>query len=356
MKVSEFINECNNFKYSKEYFDLYKEESEINVLNLYIESYYYTEDAANVEETKKTVEKKEEGFFKSIWNKIKSLLTKFWNWVKSFFTKKKNDVTKEAMTLSDAVEKVKSSLISRGIEEKEASLEVDSYLTAACADVVSKLTEEEKQIINSINRSELTNLGNNIKASVSNDREKEYAESSLVFEESVKKSNVPKWLEYCINNSQKQMGTSVKNNKTSLYISIPQNKLDVKYKHKIGSIKNILKLNEFLKESETFDKSFISRLNLLYKAAIMNPVTIYLFGTGNDNFDNDMDGLKRKNISISDNIYRNNKSRELMGRLNDITILISQTVKFHNEAYVVIKKYIKRIAFEIINKSKSKKS
>lgn len=25
MTVSEFINECNNFKYSKEYFDLYKE-------------------------------------------------------------------------------------------------------------------------------------------------------------------------------------------------------------------------------------------------------------------------------------------------------------------------------------------
>ena len=29
MKVSEFINECENFEYSKEYFDLYKESNEI---------------------------------------------------------------------------------------------------------------------------------------------------------------------------------------------------------------------------------------------------------------------------------------------------------------------------------------
>ena len=86
MTVSEFINECNNFEYSKEYFDLYKEEQELNNLSVYMQSSYYTE--SSVENQKATSEKKEQkesGFFRKIYEKVVSLLKKFWNWIKSFF-------------------------------------------------------------------------------------------------------------------------------------------------------------------------------------------------------------------------------------------------------------------------------
>lgn len=77
--------------FSKESFELYKEQKELDVLYQYMESVYYKE--AGVEEQKKVqekVEKKEENIFKRIWNKIKSLCLKLWNWIKKKFFNLKN--------------------------------------------------------------------------------------------------------------------------------------------------------------------------------------------------------------------------------------------------------------------------
>lgn len=85
MTVNEFINECNNFEYSKEYFDLYKEEQELNNLSVYMQSSYYTE--SSVENQKVMLEKKEEkesGFFRKIYEKVVSLFKNFWKWIKKF--------------------------------------------------------------------------------------------------------------------------------------------------------------------------------------------------------------------------------------------------------------------------------
>ena len=58
MTLSNFLTDLENFPYSKEYFDLYKEEQELNNLSIYMQSSYYTE--SSVENQKVMLEKKEE--------------------------------------------------------------------------------------------------------------------------------------------------------------------------------------------------------------------------------------------------------------------------------------------------------
>ena len=75
-------------------------------------------------EYKESVEKKEEGFFKNIWNKIVELFRKFWNWVKSFFKKNnlKDEISKARKDLKE--EKIK---IYKVLSEKEKEYENKKY-------------------------------------------------------------------------------------------------------------------------------------------------------------------------------------------------------------------------------------
>lgn len=98
MKVSEFLQECDNFAYSKEYFELYKEASELEVMYLYDD--VFSEAAGTKQQTAQTIKTKEDGFIKKIWKNIVSILQRFWNWVSSFF---KSDKQKKTVGLAAKV-------------------------------------------------------------------------------------------------------------------------------------------------------------------------------------------------------------------------------------------------------------
>ena len=98
MKVSEFLQECDNFAYSKEYFELYKEASELEVMYLYDD--VFSEAAGTKQQTAQTIKTKEDGFIKKIWKNIVSILQRFWNWVSSFF---KSDKQKKSVGLASKV-------------------------------------------------------------------------------------------------------------------------------------------------------------------------------------------------------------------------------------------------------------
>lgn len=170
MKVSEFIRECENFQYSKEYFDLYKEATELDVMNTWLECQefkaahvedenfnesYFVESPAQekVEEKKKETDEKEEGFFKSIWSKIKSLFSRFWNWVKSFFTK--NDISKEAAALNKTVEEAKKKEVANGATQQEAEQKVEDSVADACDKAKNSASGTDKEVLNSLDDSEV---------------------------------------------------------------------------------------------------------------------------------------------------------------------------------------------------------
>lgn len=98
MKMSQFITECENFKHSKEYFDIYKEACELDLADLWLEQQYFADvtkkegiftesyfmEAAADEEKKEVQEnsnKKEEGFFKKIWNVVLNAIVRFLTWI-----------------------------------------------------------------------------------------------------------------------------------------------------------------------------------------------------------------------------------------------------------------------------------
>ena len=143
MTVNQFISECKSFPYSKEYFELYKEECELNIMNLYNDNFY--EDGND-----KDVKKKKEGFFKNIWNTIKSLLTKFWNWLKSFFSSKKQDA---------AIKNTNKILETVTPENKE--------------DLLAIIAEAEKDYIDKINKNKLLPEGALVGINIANADEAE---------------------------------------------------------------------------------------------------------------------------------------------------------------------------------------
>ena len=91
MTINEILEEYENFTSSKEYFDLYKEAAALDVAELWLEHQcylefqdksdenfnesYFIEEASNetTQKVAKETEKKKDGFFKNIWNKIKGL-------------------------------------------------------------------------------------------------------------------------------------------------------------------------------------------------------------------------------------------------------------------------------------------
>lgn len=125
MKVSTFLQSCENFQYSKEYFDLYKEATELDLHHLYHEVYTESVYTENTE--------KKENFLKRIWNSIISLLKRFWKWVKSFFTKKdlkenlkkvKEDIKKEREEIKASHPNLSEKEVDQQVKEKTDGLEL----------------------------------------------------------------------------------------------------------------------------------------------------------------------------------------------------------------------------------------
>lgn len=117
MTVQEFITECENYQYSREYYDLFKEASELEVAGVWLEcqaaSNYYEEnfndfdnsyliEAASkdkVTDVTEGLKAKEAGFFKRIKNRI----VKIWNAIISFFKRIWNKIRGKDEELANAI-------------------------------------------------------------------------------------------------------------------------------------------------------------------------------------------------------------------------------------------------------------
>ena len=117
MTVQEFITECENYQYSREYYDLYKEASELEVAEVWLEcqaasSYYeenfneftdsYLIEAASkdkVTDVTEGLKAKEAGFFKKIGNRI----ARIWNAIISFFKRIWNKIRGKDEELTEAI-------------------------------------------------------------------------------------------------------------------------------------------------------------------------------------------------------------------------------------------------------------
>lgn len=134
MKVSQFITECENYSYSKEYFTLYKEACELDLAST---MGIYTE----------ATEEKKEGFFKKIWNGIISLLKKFWNWIKSFFTKNNPKDSIEKAQKAIEKERERSKLTTKKLEEEITDLKINLITVRAELKSASKYNKDKDGII-----------------------------------------------------------------------------------------------------------------------------------------------------------------------------------------------------------------
>ena len=90
--IRQFINECNNYEYSQEYFEIMKECEEIKLMERYIQNQKFMEsndsDTQNVSDQTK---KKKELLIVRIFNYIIRQIRRFGHWVASLFKKSKSD-------------------------------------------------------------------------------------------------------------------------------------------------------------------------------------------------------------------------------------------------------------------------
>lgn len=144
MKVSQFQKECETLPYSQIYFNLYKESTELDIIESYMESAYFQEAPVEQQkEIKQEAQEKQQGFFSNIWSKIKSLFIRFWNWVKSFFVKKKveNHIQQAQESIEDSLARQKKEL-EELIKQQELP-EEEQEKAKKIADEVLKQREEE---------------------------------------------------------------------------------------------------------------------------------------------------------------------------------------------------------------------
>ena len=118
MTINDFLEYCENFTSSKEYFDLYKEATELDVSELWLEhqcyldlqdktdenfneSYYVEAASAETEENiAKNTEEKKDGFFKNIWKKIKSIFNSILGFFKGIWQK----ITGKTEDIKDSID------------------------------------------------------------------------------------------------------------------------------------------------------------------------------------------------------------------------------------------------------------
>ena len=125
MDLREYVEYCRNFEYSKDFYNLYKEASEIDLATIYTESqsammdyptmfegvsaqYLMEKSEEKAEEVKEKTGEKKEGFFRKIWGYI----VKAWNAVISFFKGIKNKLFGKKDDAKKEVEEAKKALTS----------------------------------------------------------------------------------------------------------------------------------------------------------------------------------------------------------------------------------------------------
>ena len=122
MTEREFIESCHRFPYSQEYFKLYKEAGEIELLYRYAESFSVNEEEyhAYIE----SVGEKEEGFFKGLWNRLIDTVIKVGRWI----VKKFRQLTRKFYSGSDYNGEKVAEIIKYLNQEKYSDMELMKYL------------------------------------------------------------------------------------------------------------------------------------------------------------------------------------------------------------------------------------
>lgn len=208
MKLSEFIRECNNFEYSKEYFELYKEASEIELMEvwlecqdaslynreekIYNESYFLEADNSKKEDIQNRIGKKKENFFKRIWKNIVGLFKRFWNWIKKFFTR--NTVKHDIENAQEAIAKLAKNMKK---EEKISDREVEIKINRIVGNVLNKLNKSDKKLINGLTSNKKKGNRSNIFESSSQSVDwSEYNKKDLDRRKKYigQNNNIPNWL------------------------------------------------------------------------------------------------------------------------------------------------------------------
>ena len=73
--LRQFINECDNYEYSQEYFDILKESMEIDLMERYIKNQEFLSES--VEDTKNKLNEKKLSLITKILSGIRRLFTQF---------------------------------------------------------------------------------------------------------------------------------------------------------------------------------------------------------------------------------------------------------------------------------------
>ena len=390
MKVSEFIRECENFQYSKEYFDLYKEATELDVMNTWLECQefkaahaedenfnesYFVESPAQekVEEKKTETDEKEEGFFKSIWTKIKSLFSRFWNWVKSFFTK--NDISKEAAALNKTVEEAKKKEVANGATQQEAEQKVEDSVADACDKAKNSTSGTNKEILDGLDNAEVKTgsaaTSNNTTPPPPEKKEPETppetkkeepappekpegpTQKEITASEDGKKTKkvpfirnkqrirrVPKFIRDIIDN-----GDNYKNNKIEIYIVFPRTSIPAEFSKDVADIDSLRGLVVALSTKfEDNTRSFINSLGKKVDSITKQDLNVYLrdiknsnnignFKTHFDKFESDS-----KNFKIE-----KKKKSKLMNQISRISTIIGVTIRYYQTCIGGIRAYLYRV-------------
>ena len=384
MKLSEFITECDNFEYSKEYFELYKEACELDVMelwlecqdaslynqeeNIYEESYFMEADESKKEDIQNKVDTKKENFFKRIWKNIVSLFRRFWNWVKSFFSKNtlKEDIQKTQEASTKAAEHIKQIEMKNGKSEKEAEKIAEEKIESSVVEALKALDQKTRDLVINgtkdvavkiIKETEIDKKMNpaNWKPrkqtrNVNYHREKTPIDRIMNNENRLhriskgfeKYENVPTWIKQIFTDSSTFYGAF--KGSDVLTISIHRHYINVpKYREYASGIDDInVAMEEFI--STLSENNSLSNSDMKYVRGLMSrmpSICIYLTGE-KSKFYQSLNKISEKINSLADT--KPSVNPKIFTKIIDLfNKVIPTTIEFHIE----IRKAIKRCANQI---------
>ena len=399
MKVSQFQKECEVFPYSQTYFSLYKESTELDIMESYMESVYFQE--APVEQQKEIqqeAKEKQQGFFSNIWSKIKSLFLRFWNWVKSFFVKKKveNHIqqAQESIELSyarqkqeleelikqqelDAEEQEKAKKIADEVlKQKEEETLKQAFDKAAENPVVKKATENipsgEVKTGSTTSQNNTTSTPPPPEEPPEQEKPKlspeEKARKKEIFHnerirkelERVYKGKIPKWMLDLFLSSQYSSYRRQQSNQSFLVLSFINRDISKgEYHAYASSIKNIYKgieeLRKYVKFSKKGVKSTKTSMEEILRQRIFEwPMTIYITNTHESILSDMLIEIEELQKGFDPNDEKNSKEfREaLLHSFEFLMKVITTTISFYNEIFDSINVCAKTIyKFFLVNNS-----
>ena len=372
MRLSTFLQSCENFQYSKEYFDLYKEAAELDLYDLYQETYTESVYTENTE--------KKEGFFKKIWNGIISLLQKFWKWLKSFFVKNNDkDFQKK---LQDALqgerERIRKQVEEElAVDKKNAKDEKQKEeLQNKIHDYEDKLKSLEKKE-SDLNAKE-NKLSSEQKAWIKEEverrvqerlkeitKEQKLTETQKDIVKSIDKVdgisvNEDTWLITILNKSYVIYVYEDDESSKKYFIEINKHKLNPTDKYNPNQVFSMSDFNEYIKT-----KKMYRLLRLIYSRD--SSVIIYLSEIPElDNIGKTLQDLesllktRKGEIGEDDikeiNYYSDMKYTSVADALREFSEVVRSTINFHREVYTLLHTSCRNVYEKLKKESEKKES